>query len=297
MKTLFAEPAVRPAIGDGAMGTELQRAGLEAGTCGDAWNLDHPDRVERIHRSYVDAGSEAIITNSFGSNRWVLGRYGLADKVESINRAAAEIALRAVEGRAKVLGDIGPFGGFLAPLGDVPAHQVGEAFERQAYALLEGGAAGIIIETMTALDEAVAAVEAARRAGAPFVAACMSYDRLRDGSIRTMMGVAPAQAARALADAGADAVGANCGTKLEPADFARIVELMREEVPLPIVIEPNAGQPELSGLHVVYRLSPEDFAGAMREVVSAGASIVGGCCGTTPAHIRALAVSVGAVAP
>ncbi|RPJ74874.1 MAG: homocysteine methyltransferase, partial [Acidobacteria bacterium] len=153
-------------VGDGAMGTELQRAGLEIGECGERWVLEHPDRIEAIHTSYLASGSQVIITNSFGANRWVLGRYGLADRVEEVNREAAVVARRAAGGRALVLGDIGPFGGFLRPLGEVDASDLEAEFVRQAAALLEGGADGIVIETMSALEEAVAAVRAARRAGA-----------------------------------------------------------------------------------------------------------------------------------
>lgn len=285
---LLDECRRRVILGDGAMGTELQRAGLELGGCGERWNLDHPDRVERIHRAYLEAGSELIITNSFGANPWVLGRYDLADRVEEINRAAAAIARRAAGARAIVLGDIGPFGGFLEPLGEVSTDEVRQAFVRQAGALLAGGADGIIIETMTAIEEALAAVQAAREAGAPFVIASMAFDRLRSGGARTMMGVGPAEAAEALARAGADVIGANCGTNMGPADFAQIASTVRRIAARPVMIQPNAGQPDLDGAGVVYRLYPAACADGMRGVVEAGAAIVGGCCGTTPAHIAAL---------
>jgi 5-methyltetrahydrofolate--homocysteine methyltransferase len=278
----------RTVLGDGAMGTELQRAGLAPGTCGEAWNLDRPDRIESIHRAYIQAGSEAIITNSFGASRWVLGRYGLADKVEEVNQAAASIARRAAGPRVTVLGDIGPFGGFLRPLGDVGVEEVTDAFLQQAEALLAAGADGIIIETMSALDETVAAVRAARKAGASFVIASMAFERRGASGLRTMMGVGPGQAAKALVDAGADIVGANCGTSLGPSDLAEIASVLKQAVDRPVMIQPNAGQPELVDDRAVYRMSPPDFALLIEGIIAAGASIVGGCCGTTPAHIAAV---------
>jgi 5-methyltetrahydrofolate--homocysteine methyltransferase len=275
----------RTVLGDGAMGTELQNAGLEAGQSGEGWNLEHPDRVERIHRAYVDAGSSFVITNSFGANRWVLGRYDLDGKVEDVNRAAAAIARRAA-GTRGVLGDIGPFGGLLEPLGDVAIDDVRRAFVTQARALVEGGVDGIIVETMSAVEEAVAAVQAAREAGARVVVASMAFDRKRAG-LRTMMGASPADAAGALVAAGADVVGANCGTNMSAADFVEVTQAITAAVAVPIIIQSNAGQPGLVEGRVVYGLTPATFAVGMRDVVAAGAAIIGGCCGTTPDHIAA----------
>jgi 5-methyltetrahydrofolate--homocysteine methyltransferase len=275
----------RTVLGDGAMGTELQNAGLEAGQSGESWNLAHPDRVERIQRAYVDAGSSFVITNSFGANRWVLGRYNLEARVEDVNRASAAIARRAA-GTRGVLGDIGPFGGLLEPLGDVAINDVRGAFLTQARALVEGGVDGIIVETMSAVEEAVAAVQAAREAGARVVVASLAFDRKRAG-LRTMMGASPADAAGALVAAGADVVGANCGTNMSAADFVEVTRAMRAAVVVPIIIQSNAGQPSLVEGRAVYGLTPEAFAVGMRDVVAAGAAIIGGCCGTTPAHIAA----------
>jgi 5-methyltetrahydrofolate--homocysteine methyltransferase len=286
---LLDECARRILVLDGAMGTELQRTGLQAGDSGELWNLEHPDRVEAIHRAYVEAGSDAILTNTFGANPWVLGRYGLAERLHEINRTAAAVARTAVPADRFVLGDIGPFGGFLAPLGDVSVEAWREACRRQASALLEGGADGIIVETMSALEEAATAVEAAREVGAPVVVASMAFDRLPNGTMRTMMGLTPEKACRALVDAGADVVGANCGTKMAVDDFATLAAAFSAAVAAPIVIQPNAGQPHIEAGHIVYHLAPAAFAEAMRHVLAAGAAIVGGCCGTTPAHIAALA--------
>ena len=275
----------RTVLGDGAMGTALQHAGLEPGQPGERWNLEHPDRVERIQRAYIDAGSAFVITNSFGANPWVLGRYDLAGKVEDLNRAAAAIARRAAGGRG-VLGDIGPFGGLLAPLGETAIDEVRRAFLAQARALVEGDVDGIIVETMSAIEEAVAAVRAAREAGARVVVASMAFERKRAG-LRTLMGVSPAEAAVALVEAGADIVGANCGTHMSVADFVEVTRAMQAAVSAPIIIQSNAGQPDLVEGRAVYRLTPEAFAAGMNDVVAAGAAIIGGCCGTTPAHIAA----------
>jgi 5-methyltetrahydrofolate--homocysteine methyltransferase len=276
-------------IGDGAMGTELQRAGLAVGECGDRWSLEHPGRILAIHEAYIAAGSQVIITNSFGANCWVLGRYGLADRVVAVNRAAAIAARRAAGEAVCVLGDIGPCGGFIRPLGDIDPGELEAEFTAQAAALLEGGADGIIIETMTALDELRVAIRAAHAARAPFVVASMAFDRVPNGNIRTMMGVSPEQTARAAVEAEVDVVGANCGTHMTAADFERVTALFRQTTDRPIMIQSNAGSPDLVDGRAVYRLSPEAFAEGMRSVVAEGANVVGGCCGTAPAHIAALA--------
>jgi 5-methyltetrahydrofolate--homocysteine methyltransferase len=289
MFDLLALASSRTVIVDGAMGTELQLAGLGLGECGSAWNLDHPERLTAIHSAYIEAGCDAVITNSFGANRWVLGRYGLERRVEEVNRSAARVARRATGDGVCVLGDLGPCGGLLPPLGAVDPVELLAEFTRQARALVEGGADGIIIETMTAVEEMTIAVRAARAAASPLVIASMAFDRLPNGLIRTMMGVAPEKAAQAAIDAGADIVGANCGTSMATGDFARVVEAFRRVTDRPVIVQANAGTPELVDGRAVYSLSPEAFAAGMAEVVAAGASLVGGCCGTTPAHIAELA--------
>lgn len=276
-------------VADGAMGTELQRAGLSIGECGERWVLDHPERVEAIHRAYLEAGSAVIVTCSFGANRWVLGRYGLAEQAPVVNRAAAAIARRAAGDRALVLGDLGPCGGFLEPLGPIAPGDLESQFRIQARALLDGGADGIIVETMSALEELRLAIRAARSAGAPLVVASMAFDRLPNGRLRTMMGVSPDQAARAAVEEGADIVGANCGTRMTPDDFVAVVGEFRGASGRAIMIQANAGTPELVNGAAVYRLAPAAFVDGMRLVRAAGARIIGGCCGTTPDHIRALA--------
>jgi 5-methyltetrahydrofolate--homocysteine methyltransferase len=289
MVNLLELASARTVVGDGAMGTELQRAGLPLGQGGDGWTVAHPERVRAIHQAYIAAGCDAVISNSFGANRWMLARSGLEHQVEGLNRAAAALARQAAGSAVCVLGDIGPCGLLHHPLGEVPADELLAGFHVQARALLEGGADGVIIETMSAIEELTVAIRAARAAGAPFVVASMAFDRLPDGRIATMRGVTPEQAAAVSVAEGADIVGANCGTNMDATDFVAVVNAFRRIAGCPLMVQANAGSPHLEGGRVTYRLRPDAFAAGMAEVVAAGAAIVGGCCGTTPQHIRALA--------
>lgn len=291
--TLLEEIATRVVILDGAMGTELQARGLPPGESGDWWSISQPDHVRAIHQAYRDAGCDVLTTNSFGANAWVLDRLGHGDEVEALNRAAAKLAASVAGPGMTVLGDIGPSGELIEPLGQVTVAQLQHEFGRQARALLEGGAAGIIVETMSSLEEAVVAVEAARAAGAELVMASMTFSRAPNGRLRTMMGVAPEEAARALCGAGATIVGANCGVHMGFDAFAAAVQLMRGAVDAPVAALPNAGQPRLENGRAVYDMGPAAFAEGMRAVIEAGAAVVGGCCGTTPAHIAALRRTIG----
>ena len=275
-----------PIVADGGMGTELQRAGLEPGGCGDEWNLVHPERVQAIQRRYVEAGAQILLTNTFGTNRFVLARYGLEDKAVALARAAVLNARAAAGDRAWVLGDIGPCGGFLEPLGDITGRDLESSWREVMGAMLEGGVEGILLETMTALDEILLGIRLARKLGAPLVIASLAYDRVR-GGFKTMMGVDPVDAARACVEAGADVVGANCG-RLEPEDFVAVAARLREATGVPLILQPNAGQPRLDGEAVVYPRDPASLAPALVDL-SRHAAIVGGCCGTTPDHIRAFA--------
>jgi methionine synthase I (cobalamin-dependent) len=249
----------------------------------DFWNLDHPERVEAVARSYVEAGSQVILTNTFRANRIALAGHPGADKVGDLNRAGVEISQRAAAGRARVFASIGPSGKLLMT-GEVDEGALRSAFAEQAGALADGGADAIVVETMADLVEARIAVEAARETGLPVVA-CMVFDsgKKRD---RTMMGVTPEQAAQELGKAGADVIGANCGTGIE--DYVGICASLAAATERPVWIKPNAGMPELSGGTVVYRTTPEAFAGKLGTLVEAGAAFVGGCCGTSPKFIEAL---------
>jgi len=275
-------------LGDGAMGTQLQQAGLEPGGCGEAWNVDHPDRVLAIQKRYVEAGSDCLITNTFGGSRIMLERHAKDADVAAINKAGAMIAREAFgEKEGYVLGDIGPFGGLLEPYGEVAEKSVRDAFAEQARALVDGGVDAIIIETQTSLEELGIGLEAAREAGAPCVIGSMAYDVTFDGEeIRTMMGIGPEDAAEFMAENGADVVALNCGSGIDVSWAARAVERYRRITELPTMAQPNAGLPELVDMEVVYRQTPEEMTGELSALLNAGANIVGGCCGSSPDHLR-----------
>ncbi len=275
-----------PVLIDGGWGTQLQAQGLPAGQRPDLWNLTDPDRVEAVAQSYVDAGSRIILTNTFQANRFALRDHG--DSTAAINRAGAEISQRAAGGQAKVFGSIGPSNKMLVT-GEVVVEELRDCFVEQAAALAAGGADGIVIETMSDLDEMLIALSAAQLTALPVVA-CMTFDtgKLKD---RTMMGVTPTQAAQALGEAGADVIGANCGAGIEMA--APICAALDAATDLPVWIKANAGMPELIGREVVYQMTPAQFAGYAEGVVEAGADFIGGCCGTTPEFIATLAQRLG----
>jgi len=285
---------------DGAMGTQLIARGVEAGRCNDYLNIDSPDTIFEIHRSYFQAGSDAVLTNTFGANKFALARHGFGDKVKEINTAAAKIARRAAGEQKYVLGDIGPSGGFLEPLGDLKPEELKDAFAEQAKALLAGGVDGFIIETETALDEITIVIEAAKSVcGDLPVFASMAFDKVADG-FRTMMGVDVESAVAKIVSLGVDAVGFNCGTLLLD-EYVELAEkfisatkaLEKTRAPSPerratIYAEPNAGKPQLVDGRAVYKVTPEDFATAIEKIHSAGVNIIGGCCGTGPEHIGAV---------
>jgi 5-methyltetrahydrofolate--homocysteine methyltransferase len=290
MKKLLHEAVrERPLLGDGAMGTQLMLAGLEQGNCGEAWNLTHPERVLAIQRRYAQAGSDCIITNTFGGSRIMLNRHGQADHVAAINKAGVEIARRAFDGsEGYVLGDIGPFGGLLEPFGEFTEAQVRSAFEEQAAALVEGGADAIIVETQTSLEELSIGIEAAQKAGAACIIGSMAYDVTLDGSnFRTMMGVEPERAAKFMEEHGAHIVALNCGTGMDMSRALLAVERYKSVTNLPIMVQPNAGQPRLVDMKIVYDETPEQMVQGVMPLLEAGANIVGACCGSTPEHIRA----------
>ncbi|MDK1024144.1 MAG: homocysteine S-methyltransferase family protein [Gammaproteobacteria bacterium] len=284
----------RTLLSDGAMGTQLQAEGLESGDCGDYWNLSHPEKVEKIQKAYVAAGTDVLITNTFGGCRLSLTRYGHGDQVTAINLAATEIARRALGTRGSfVLGDIGPFGGLMEPDGIVTAQAVKDAFREQAEALVSGGVDGIIVETQTALEEAAIGVEQALAAGSNCVIVSFSFDVTHDGkNLFTMMGVSPEAAAEFAVSSGAHMIGINCGTGVDINWAIKATRRYRAVCDLPVIAQPNAGTPELQKTRVVYKQTPEQMTGQACELAAAGASIIGGCCGSTPAHIAALRKSL-----
>jgi 5-methyltetrahydrofolate--homocysteine methyltransferase len=275
-------------VADGAMGTQLQLAGLAIGGGGEAWNVAHPDWVLAIHAAYVAAGSDLILTNTFGASRFALDRYGLAGRRDELNAAAARLAREAAGAGRAVLGDVGPTGQLLAPLGTLTRDALREDVSARCRALLAEGADGIILETLTAADEAEVTVEAALGAGAACVIASFSFERRRNGRVATMMGLSPRQAGALARTAGASLVGANCGTHLAFPDFAVLAGELAETSGLPVMIQPNAGQPRLLDGTAVYEMTAQAFADGMRAVLAVRPAIVGGCCGTGPEHIRAL---------
>jgi 5-methyltetrahydrofolate--homocysteine methyltransferase len=284
----------RPLLCDGAMGTQLMFAGLEQGGCGEAWNLTHPERVLAIQRRYAEAGSDCLLTNTFGGSRIMLNRHGNAGKVAEINGAAVEIARQAFGGKPGfVIGDIGPFGGLMEPYGDFTEDQVREAFREQAKALMAAGADAIIVETQTSLEELGLGVEAALEAGAPCVIGSMAYDVTLDGStFRTMMGVDPERAAQFMQERGVHIVALNCGTGMDMERARQAVVRYRAASGLPIMAQPNAGQPKLVNMQVTYDETPEQMVSGVAPLLEAGASIIGGCCGSTPEHIRAFRIAM-----
>jgi 5-methyltetrahydrofolate--homocysteine methyltransferase len=279
----------RPLLGDGAMGTQLMLAGLEQGNCGEEWNLTHPERVLAIQRRYVEAGSDCLITNTFGGSRIMLNRHGHPDHVVAINKAGVAIAREALgEKGGYVLGDIGPFGGLLVPFGDFTEDQVRNAFEEQAAALVEGGADAIIIETQTSLEELQIGIEAAKKAGAPCIIGSMAYDVTLDGStFRTMMGIDPERAAEFMEEHGAHIVALNCGTGMEMERALEAVKRYKKVTRLPVMVQPNGGKPRLINMKVIYDESPEQMVKGVVPLLEADANIIGACCGSTPDHIRA----------
>ncbi|MDY7076757.1 MAG: homocysteine S-methyltransferase family protein [Chloroflexota bacterium] len=275
-------------VADGAMGTMLQRAGLPTGMAPEAWLLENPDPVRGVHSAYLEAGSNLILTCTFGGTRTRLERSGLAERVAEVNRRAVEIAREATSDRAYVAGDIGPLGEFLAPMGKITYEQAVGIFAEQATALAEAGVNVLYVETMSDLDEARAAVAGAQQVGLGIpIFVTLSFDRHG----RTNMGVRPEQAAETLLALGVNCVGANCGATLEMTEGA--VAKMHEVAPDAILIaKPNAGKPHMVGREEVYDAAPEDMAEYARKFVALGARVVGGCCGSTPAHIRAIAQAV-----
>ena len=278
----------RVLLSDGAMGTQLQSAGLEPGGCGEAWNLEHPERLLKIQRAYVEAGSDCLLTNTFGGCRIMLERHHHGDNAAAINQAGARLAREAFGDKPGfVLGDIGPFGGLMEPYGEIPEQRVVEAFSEQAEALVSAGVDAIIVETQTALEELTIGIEAAKKAGAPCVIGSMAYDVTRDRSkLRTMMGVSPEQAADHMRDAGVDIIALNCGAGVDVNWAAKAVASYRSVADLPTMAQPNAGQPVLENMKVVYKQTPEEMVSDLPALLDAGVRIVGGCCGSTPDHIR-----------
>lgn len=269
-------------IFDGAMGTMLQNAGMKTGDCPEYLNITNPKMVQDVHRAYFEAGSDIIETNTFGASRIKLAEYNLSDKVAEINTAAVQNVKIATDGKAKVAGSMGPTGGFIKPLGELDFDEVYQNYYEQAKALATAGADYILIETCIEIQEMRAALLAAKDACDLPVICQLSFSE--DG--RTVTGTDPQSAAIILSAMGADVIGANCS--LGPEQLVPIVKELAENCSCPISIQPNAGMPHLVDGKTVFPMTPEDFGKWAPELVKAGATFIGGCCGTTPAHIKAI---------
>jgi methionine synthase I (cobalamin-dependent) len=270
-------------VSDGAWGTQLQTLGLPVGACPDPWNLERPETVAQVPRAYVEAGAQIVLTNTFRANRITLTTHGISDSVDAINQAGVRISRQAAAGKALVFASMGPCGKLLLA-GEITADEIRSAFEEQAQALAAAGADALLVETMSDLTEALLALEAARTTGLP-VAVSMVFDSGVAGD-RTMMGVTPEAAAQSLTAAGAAIVGANCGQGIER--YVEICRRLRAATPLPIWIKANAGTPQIVAGQAVYPTTAVEFARLAPALVGAGASFIGGCCGTSPDFIRAL---------
>jgi 5-methyltetrahydrofolate--homocysteine methyltransferase len=269
-------------LADGAWGTEFFKRGLMQGCPPDEWNLTHPEIVREITRDYLDAGSDVILTNSFGANRFRLEPHGLSDKVREVNRASAALARDVIANKALVAGDIGPTARFIA-LGEVSAKELYDVFAEQASSLAEGGVDWIVVESMTDMEEMAVAVRAAAETTHLPVVASMTYNRTPKG-YRTMMGNTPESCVRKAEDAGAALIGANCGSGIE--DYVPLAPVLRALTSLPLWIKANAGIPQIVNGKVAYPLSAEEYAAYVPALVDVGVDVIGGCCGTDPDFIR-----------
>ena len=268
---------------DGGMGTQLDERGVEMGgpSC-----LTDPDAVLAVHRSYAEQGAMLLITNTLTMNRVYIESHGLDVDVRAVNLAGARLARQAVVGGQYVLGDISSTGQMLVPLGELIEEEAFTSYQEQAEILAEGGEDGFIIETMYDHDETLIAVRACKAAADLPVIASMTFETIRNDG-RTIMGNSAADCAKALTEAGVDVVGANCGN-LTPLELAEVVRWMAAATHLPVAIQPNAGKPRLEGDKAVFDMSPEEFAKGIAACIENGARIVGGCCGTSPAHLHAI---------
>lgn len=278
-----------PLLCDGSMGTQLIARGLESGACGELWNLTHSDEVEAIHRAYRDAGCNLITTNTFGATTSVLARHGQQHLADELNEKAVRLARHAVGGNCYLLGNIGPFGDFIEPLGTATPAEVSELFRQQAASLKRGGADAIIIETMSDPVEMRLAIQAAKTIANWPVIATYAFNAPVEGVFRTMMGTTADQAITEAISAGADVVGANCGTGLSLNDY---IDLARQVVSAagnaPVIIQPNAGSPKVINNRTTYTATPREMAQMVQPLLDAGVRIIGGCCGTTPLYLAAM---------
>jgi 5-methyltetrahydrofolate--homocysteine methyltransferase len=277
-------------ISDGAWGTFLHQKGLQPGECPELWNITHRSDVFAIAKSYIDAGADMILTNSFGGSPSKLEHYGLQDRAAELNQAAAIISREAAGEDHFVLGSIGPTGVMLM-MGQVSEEILFDGFCLQADALKKGGVDVICVETMSALDEASLAIRAARESTGLEIICTFTFEKTITGEYRTMMGVSPAEMVKAVKEAGASIIGTNCGN-----GFDQMIDIVREirsiDPVTPILVHANAGKPIFHDGKTVFPETPEMMAAKVQDLIKSGANIIGGCCGTTPQHIRALVATI-----
>jgi len=276
-------------LSDGAWGTMLQSMGLQPGDCAEQWNVSHPDKVKSIPQSYIAAGSEMVLTNTFGGSPFKLAGYGLEAQAYQFNLAGAQLSREVAGDDVIVAASVGPTGKFLAPLGDVSEQEMQQNFATQIEALAAGGVDLILIETMSDTGEAIAALKAARATCDLPVAITMTFEKGRQG-YRTMMGISIKQATELLSEAGADLLGTNCGNGIE--QIVEIIAEMRRYTDKYLVAHPNAGLPRLVQGKTVFDQTPDVMAQHVPALIKAGANIIGGCCGTNPKHIAAIAEKI-----
>jgi len=276
-----------PVVTDGSWGTQMQKRGLNRGDCPDSWNLSHPEQVLEVAQQYVDAGSQIILTNTFGGSRLSLEKYKLGDSVVDINTAGVEISKKVAGDRARVFASIGPSGKMLVTR-ETTEDELQKAYEEQANAQADAGADGIIVETMIDIAEARIAAMAAKQTGLPVIAS-MVYDSGENKDC-TMMGNTPEEAVEELSKIGVDGIGANCGQGIEA--FLPLCTRMRQATDLPIWIKPNAGLPEIVDDKAIFRTTASEFVKYIPDIVRAGANFVGGCCGTDQGFVKAIRETV-----
>lgn len=281
----------RVLVCDGAMGTQLMLAGMPPGECGTIWNVKEPVKVEAIHRSYKDAGCDFATSNTFGGCKHVLAQHGAEGSLVEMNKAGVARARQGAPG-CWVLADMGPFGDFLEPLGLTTSDEALALFREQAQALKEACPDAIIIETMTDAEEMRLAVRAAKETGLPVIAT-FAFDRADGITHRTMMGQDVPSCIQSILDEGADVVGANCGKDMDLDDYAKLADVVQKAAAgKPVIIQPNAGAPQMVNGELTYLATPDQMASLAKQLVESGVSIIGGCCGTTPAHLQAIAKAV-----
>ncbi len=277
-------------VSDGAWGTLLHQRGLQPGECPELWNITHRDDVFTIAKSYIDAGADIILTNSFGGSPSKLSHYGLQERTAELNEAAAIISREAAGQNHFVLGSIGPTGKMLL-MDEISTQELKDGFFIQAEALKNGGVDAVCIETMSAIDEACIAIHAVKEATNLEVVCTFTFDKTASDDFRTMMGVSPEDMVLAVKEAGADIIGTNCGNGFE--QMIEIVSLMRGvDSSTPILVHANAGKPFFKDGDTVFPETPEMMAAKVHDLIDCGANIIGGCCGTTPAHIKLLAKEI-----